>query len=135
MAWKSRKTLIISGVFLLGVIMGGGVSFFASSYFLSRFFQMGSNISKAVTIKQDVQLLEYLQENKTDKAKELVEMLLDGEVIYYVRGIPGSEEDRKAVTTALKKARDYRSQHPRTTQYPEIDKAVAKVFTETEKTK
>jgi hypothetical protein len=135
MAWKSRKTLIICGVFLFGLIVGGGVSFFVSSYFLSRFFQMGSNISKTVTIKQDVQLLEYLQENRTDKAKELVEMLLDGEVIYYIRGIPGSEDDRKAVTTALKKARDYRSQHPRSTQYPEIDKTVAKVLMETEKTK
>ena len=97
---------------------------------------MGSNISKAVTIKQNVQLLEYLQENKTDKAKELVEMLLDGEVIYYVRGIPGTEEDRKAVSTALSKKPETIAANTR--ELPSIRKlieAVAKVFTETEKNK
>jgi hypothetical protein len=130
MTFNWHKIFSVIGIFIFGAITGGLIGSYASSYFLGSFFSYGSNLTNIVAIKQNVYTLNKLREGNIDKAIERLEIILDGDLIAYSVGIRGSENMKKDIRTALKTAKDYRSKFPRTTNYPEIDKAVAAALVE-----
>ena len=122
------KTFIGLGIFIAGIIVGGIVSFYISTYFLSRLHYWGTNLSKIVAIEENVYVLQCLQEGQTDKAQENLEMRLDSNLLFYSSGYLGPKKGRKDLLSALKSASDYRAKHPRVTGNREIDEGVARAL-------
>ncbi len=133
--WNLRKTLSIISIFLFGALAGGIAGAYFASHVLSSLFTSGSVLSNTVAIKQNVSVLKSLHEDEIEKAKEQLETDLDAKLIFFSTSIHGSGEMRKKIIDSLKFARDYRTKHPRVTNYPDIDKAVGEAFAEADQNK
>jgi hypothetical protein len=125
MTANRRKIFLVIGIFILGLIIGGAIGAYGASHFLGSFFSHGSTLSQIVAIKEKVFTLSKLREGEMEKAKESLETALDYNLIYFSMGIHGSKQMEKEIKRALKGAKEYRSRFPRTTNYPDVDKAVS----------
>ena len=125
MSMNWRKILSVTGIFLLGAIVGGLLCTFK----ILSIFTNDSARTNHTAIRQTVSTLINLREGRIENATEYLEIILDGNLVYFgVVGIRGSEKIRQDVISTLKIAKDYRRKYPRVTNYPEIDNSVAKAF-------
>ncbi len=125
-----RKIAVVVAIFLIGAIVGGVIAGYGTSYYLSRFMLYGSNLSETVSINSRVFTLNKLRDGKADEAINHLEMMLDGNLIYFSGGIHGSPTEQKDIRKALRNAKDYRLKYPRSTKYLDVDKSVASALAE-----
>ena len=125
---KAKKIISVALIFLIGAIVGGVAGASISSYFLFSFFNNGSIMHDLVGIKQHVAALQKIRGGNIDGATELLESALDGKLIRFSVDLKGPGQPHEPIDNALKAAKAYRTQYPRTTKYPEIDEAVAKAL-------
>lgn len=130
-----RKFFSVIGILILGAVIGGAIAGYVTTYYLTRFMQYGSSLSEIVAIKSNVFTLNKLREGKTNEAINHLESMLDGSLMYFSVGIHGSTTEQKDIRKALKTAKDYRLQHPRSTKYPDVDKSVASALAEADNAK
>jgi hypothetical protein len=128
-----RKIFSVIGIFLLGALVGGAIAGYGTSYFLGKFMMYGSTLSEMVAIKSNVFTLTKLRAGNSAEAINHLEMMLDGNLIYFSGGIHGTASEQTDIRKALKTAKEYRQQNPRSTKYPGIDNAVAAALSEAEK--
>ena len=128
MASNRRKIFLVIGIFILGVIIGGAIGAYGALHFLGSLFSDGTNLSTTVAIKEKVFTLSKLREGEMGKAIESLETALENNLIYFSTGIHGSKKMEKEIKRALKGAKEYRSRFPRTTNYPNVDKAVSEAL-------
>ncbi len=125
---KAKKIIAVALIFLIGAIVGGIAGASISSYFLFSFFNSGSIMQDVVGIKQHVAALQMIRGGDIDDATETLEMALDSTLTRFSVDLKGPGQPDELINNALKTAKAYRAQYPRTTKYPEIDKAVAKAL-------
>jgi len=123
---KSVAVVVIIASFILGAFVGGyALSTFSSTFALQSFYN-----SAAAHTNMTLAILDRLRNNKVKDAIELLETSLDGDIITfkgYVQ-LPTGRKD-KNISRVIQRAKDYRSEYPRTTDHPDIDNAVKQIFT------
>lgn len=128
MTTRTKITLVALAAFLGGGVVGGAAGGYVAIHFTSRFFSDGWMLGNGVDTQAQVSILKNLRDGETQKAIEFLETTLDGKVIGLQISEENAERTNQAVAKAIQKAREYRAQHPRHTQYPEVDESVSKVL-------
>ena len=127
---RKRSILVLVLTFLAGGIVGAAlvVSYVAWN-FSAGFF--GHPEVGAARVVQTVYSLTELREGKADEAVKLLELQLDVDILPLVQATDSDHaEGTDVVTYAIEVARDYRLDHPRTTDDPEYDRAVSHALDE-----
>jgi len=123
---KSRLIFLVSGTFLLGIIIGAVVAGFLCVHFMNRFASLAAG--SAATM--DVATLQRIRTGDTNRAIELVEINLDGDIVMlgsYLGDVSPSRRD-PALVGVLQQARDYRTKHPRKANSPEEEILMTRAF-------
>lgn len=127
---RTKLILVALGAFLGGGIAGGVAGSYVAIYFTSHFFTDGWMLGNSVDTQTHVSILENLRDGETKKAIEFLETNLDGKIVSLQTSEDNTQRTNDAVTKAIKMAREYRTKHPRRTQYPEVDEMVSKVLSQ-----
>ncbi len=133
MKFNLRKILSVAGIFLLGAVVGGAITGYGTAYYFGQFVRYGTSLSQMVEIKSKVSTLDKLRQGNTTEAINHLEMMLDGNLVYFLGGIDGSANEQKEIRKVLKTVKEYRKQFPRSTKYPEADKDIANILSEADK--
>ena len=124
---KTRTFLFALAALLLGVLGGG----WGASRFWERVTGDWEARSMMTEAGSTVGLLKRLRAGNSTGAVEVLEYRLDSALLglgALLPSIPESRRDRSYLK-AIQKAKDYRTQFPRTNESPEITEGVARAFT------
>jgi hypothetical protein len=123
------KTVLIAGLaFLVGSIGGAVAGGSVAIYFTAGFFADGFMLGQAVNAQTKVAVLRQLRTNQPQKAIELLETHLDGDIIGLKVDNKYAPSTNDSVKKAISRARDYRVEYPRKTGLPEVDAGVRDVL-------
>jgi hypothetical protein len=123
------KTILIAGfTFLVGGIGGAVAGGYVAINFTGGFFADGFMLGQAVNAQTRVAVLRQLRMNEPQKAIELLETHLDGDIIGLRADDKYAPSTNESVKKAISRARDYRAEYPRKTGLPEVDAGVHDVL-------
>lgn len=126
---KISKTAVAGLVlfFLFGAVAGGiGGWYFGMHSYLNSWVQ-----EQAGDVNGHVMVLRNLREDRIDEAMEFVESRLDDDLIVLVPDrVELQEHVREEMYTALRAAKRYRTEYPRTTARGSIDEMVLNVLSQ-----
>jgi len=128
MTYRGKLILVAVVAFLAGGVGGGIAGGYVGIYFVSRFFADSTVLGQSNDTQTHVTVLQHLRDGNTTKATEHLETVLDGNIISLSPTEGLSERTNQAVAKSIQKAKEYRSQYPRRTQYPEVDKGVSEIL-------
>lgn len=129
---NKRKVFSVIAILIVGAILGGAIGSYSALHFTSLFWINATDGRTTLAIQHDVEVLKLLREGSTERAIELLEIDLDGNLITFSADMPNTEQWKDAAGKSLKSAKEYRAESPRTTSYPEIDEAVATALSKAE---
>lgn len=95
---------------------------------MGRFFGDGFMKGKSVDVEMKIEILKHIRTGNLDKATEMLEILLDGDLIGLSRSSDNSDDTNESIRKAANLARDYRASYPRHTNQPGVDSAVEKAI-------
>jgi Fe-S-cluster formation regulator IscX/YfhJ len=125
---RTKLILVAVAAFLGGAVSVGIAGWYAATYFTSHFFADGWMLGNSVDAQIQVSILKNLRDGETKKAIELLETTLDEKIISLQTFDENAQSTNESVAKAIQIAREYRTKHPRSTQYPDVDKMVSKVL-------
>ena len=109
---------------LVGFVAGGYIGFeLTSASFGNRWlYEQATDISSRITI------LKNAREGRHEETMELMERQLEDDLISIEPDRRIKERTLSAINSAIKNAKDYRTQYPRASSRPSIEKMVEAVF-------
>ena len=129
----SRTQFVIVAIIalLVGGVGGGLAGGYVAAYFVGGFMSDGMMLGNAVDTQMNVAVLRSIRDGETERATEMLETSLDGNILSLSSSAEYSDRTNEAVAKAIRNARGYRSDHPRKTDLPELDNAVAEILSRT----
>ncbi|TAK90407.1 MAG: hypothetical protein EPO06_09020 [Burkholderiaceae bacterium] len=131
MTFRMRTTLITLGVLFATAIASGVAGWHVGVDSAAGFFADGYMLRNTTDVRTQVAVLQSLRNGQTEKATELLEAYLDGNIIGLSTRNSFSNRTNAAVAEAIQKTKDYRSNYPRHTSIQEIDMGVDRVLQNT----
>jgi hypothetical protein len=130
---KSKKWLALT--IFCALILGGIGGSIAGLYLASKLegeSRMVALMNRSVAeTKVGIALLRHIRNGNVDKALSKLEMELDANIVTLSSVRPAQYEDGgDLVNSALKAAKEYRTQHPWLSGNLDMDKAVAQAFSQ-----
>ena len=131
MVFNIKKVVMYSIIIILSLFLGWSYGAFTTIRDIAS-KEVSQDTGKQITLY--VNALIYLRNGSTQKAIDLIEQDLDTQIMNCYRDIRGTDEERYALEAAIKRAKMYRLQYPRTTDSHQIDQIVNEVLSRVNKT-
>lgn len=130
MNFNRKKIISIIGLLLSGAVIGGIAGANLSGYVLGRMISSNTVIEQSAEMKKNVSVLKKIRNGELDKAAEIIETALDGNLIFFSIDHKVNEIIDQTAVKALKAAKQYRTEYPRTTT-KEMNETLSKALSKT----